>query len=79
MATDAKYIYVRVHEAYEKYDACKIGQTNNIPDRDTTYATGEVKRGRFIMVFKIMSKCCIVKIEGLLKKMFEAYNIVFDG
>jgi hypothetical protein len=79
MATDAKYIYVRVHEAYEKYDACKIGQTNNIPDRDTTYATGEVKRGRFIMVFQITSKCCIVKIEGLLKKMFEAYNIVFDG
>jgi superfamily II DNA or RNA helicase len=79
MATSAKYIYVRVHESYEKYDVCKIGQTSNIPDRDKTYATGEVKRGRFIMVFQIISECCIVKIEGLLKTMFIAHNIVFDG
>ena len=79
MATGAKYIYVRVHESYEKYDVCKIGQTSNIPDRDKTYATGEVKRGRFIMVFQIISECCIVKIEGLLKTMFIAHNIVFDG
>ena len=33
------YIYVRNHEAYDKYDLCKIGKTENIPKRDTTYVT----------------------------------------
>jgi hypothetical protein len=37
------YIYVRNHPSYE--DACKMGKSNNIPERDTQYATGEIKRG----------------------------------
>ena len=47
------YIYVRFHESYEKYNACKLGKTQNIPDRDTQYATGEIKRGYFEAVFEV--------------------------
>jgi hypothetical protein len=52
--TDEKgYIYVRLHSAYEIYNACKLGKTINIPDRDTQYATGEIKRGKFELVFEV--------------------------
>lgn len=44
------YIYIRNHSSYDIYDACKIGKTNNIPERDMQYATGEIKRGYFEMV-----------------------------
>ena len=38
-------IYIRLHESYEKYNACKVGKTLNIPERDSLYTTGEIKRG----------------------------------
>ena len=45
------YIYIRsnVHP-----DICKLGQTNNIPDRDNQYATGEYIRQTFILVIEII-------------------------
>lgn len=41
------YIYIRNHESYYKYNAFKIGKTNNIPERDSVYATSEIKKGYF--------------------------------
>jgi superfamily II DNA or RNA helicase len=74
-----KYIYIREHEAYEKYNACKLGHTNNIPERDTTYATGEMKRGCFTLVLQIFSECNITMIEQLLQRTCIKYSIVFDA
>ena len=45
------YLYVREHPSYDY--TCKVGITDNIPDRDSTYATGELHRGTFSSVFKI--------------------------
>ena len=47
------YIYIREHESYEKYNACKIGKTLNIPERDSLYTTGEIKRGIFTLVLEV--------------------------
>ena len=64
------YVYIRQHPSYE--DACKLGKTNNIPDRDSQYATGEIKRGVFETVFKVPEP---IVIERLLQIEFKPYNI----
>ena len=53
MDEEVGYIYIREHEAYSKYDACKLGKTENIPERDNTYITGEIFRGIFTLVFEV--------------------------
>jgi superfamily II DNA or RNA helicase len=68
------YIYIRTHESYEYYDACKLGKANNIPERDSQYATGEIKRGQFEVVFEVCSKQVLL-IERLLQTEFCEYNI----
>ena len=72
------YIYVRNHEAYDKYDLCKIGKTENIPERDTTYVTGEVMRGKFTIVFEVPHKQMNI-IERHLNMKFADLNKRFDG
>ena len=47
------YIYIRNHLSYNEYDACKMGKTTNIPERDMQYATGEIKRGYFELVIQV--------------------------
>ena len=47
------YLYIRLHEAYNKYNACKLGITSNITNRDHVYATGEIKRGYYKLVIQI--------------------------
>ena len=72
------YIYVRSHTSYDTEGVCKIGKASNIPDRDTQYATGEVKRGCFEIVFQVpIEKTGI--IERLLQKEFIEYNVRYDA
>jgi hypothetical protein len=72
------YIYVRNHPSYDVYDACKMGKASNIPERDTQYATGEIKRGYFEAVFEIpIEKMGIV--ERLLQNEFCHLNIKYDA
>ena len=63
------YIYVRCHPAYDLYNACKLGKTSNIPERGSLYATGEIIRGEFKLVFKVAD------VEAELKKHFHDLNI----
>ena len=72
------YIYIRYHEAYDKYDAFKLGITTNIPDRDTQYATGEIKRGIFEIVFEIPIEK-MKNIEYLLHLKFYEFNCKING
>ena len=72
------YIYVRNHPTYDVYDACKMGKANNIPERDTQYATGEIKRGYFEAVFEVpIEKMGI--IERLLQNEFRELNVKYDA
>jgi hypothetical protein len=72
------YIYIRNHSSYDVDDACKMGKANNIPERDTQYATGEIKRGYFEVVFEVpIEKMGIV--ERLLQNQFRELNIKYDA
>jgi superfamily II DNA or RNA helicase len=67
------YIYIRTHQSYKKHDCCKLGKTNNIPDRDSQYATGEIERGLFECVFELpLDK--IGYVEKSLQNEFIKYN-----
>lgn len=72
------YIYIRNHSSYDEYNACKMGKTFNIPERDIHYATGEIKRGYFEMVFEVPIKE-MGKIECLLQNEFSKLNIKYDA
>ena len=72
------YIYVRNHPSYDVDDACKMGKTNNIPERDTTYATGEIKRGYFEAVFEVPIEKMII-VERLLQNEFHELNVKYDA
>jgi hypothetical protein len=55
-----------------------MGKTGNIPERDSVYASGEIKRGCFDAVFEVS----IVKmgiIERLLQYEFRELNIKDDA
>ena len=72
------YIYVRNHPSYDVADACKMGKAKNIPERDTQYATGEIKRGYFEAVFEVpIEKMGIV--ERLLQNEFHELNVKYDA
>lgn len=72
------YIYIRNHESYDVYDACKMGKANNIPERDTQYATGEIKRGYFESVFEVPIEN-VGMVERLLQNEFWELNIKYDA
>lgn len=76
-----KYIYIRQHLAYASYDAVKLGLTTSIANRDATYATGEIVRGEFYPVFKIIKSDLSLKdIESKLKRKYDYLNIKgFNG
>ena len=71
------YIYIRNHPSYDIHDVCKMGKTNNITNRDTLYATGEINRGYFETIFEIYEKIEI--IDKLLKNEFHELNVKFDA
>lgn len=72
------YIYVRNHSSYDVDDACKMGKANNIPERDTQYATGEIKRGYFEAVFEVPIKKIGI-VERLLQNEFRELNVKYDA
>lgn len=71
------YIYIRNHKSYQEYNCYKVGKTLSIPDRDATYITGEIERGRYIRVIYIDSRVDLV--EKIIKKYFSHYNVRYDG
>jgi len=74
------YIYVRTHEAYELYDynACKLGKTQNITNREPNYITGEIKRGEFSYVFEVPLEQ-MSRAELWLRYYFKNFNVYIDG
>jgi superfamily II DNA or RNA helicase len=72
------YIYVRIHESYEKYEACKVGKAENIPDRDSQYATGEIVRGEFKDVYEVKYED-MSKIEEKIQERFKEMKVYRNG
>ena len=72
------YIYVRNHPSYDVDDACKMGKANNIPERDTQYATGEIKRGYFEAVIEVPIEKMVI-VERLLQNEFSELNVKYDA
>ena len=70
-----EYIYIRNHPSYDIDDACKMGKSNNIPERDTQYATGEIKRGHFEEVFEVPNA---KHIERLLQNKFRELSVIIE-
>jgi superfamily II DNA or RNA helicase len=78
MSLTTGHIYLRSHPSYVIYDAYKLGKALNIPERDVTYATGEIIRGVFELVIEIpLGQMAIV--ERLLQNEFFELNIKFDA
>ena len=50
----------------------------NIPERDSQYATSEIKRGKFSYVYEVNDKQLSI-IERLLQYELKEYNIRYDG
>lgn len=67
-----------MHPSYNTHNVCKLGKTHNIPERDTHYATGEIIRGYFELVFEISIKQMGI-IERLLQNEFHKLNIRYDA
>jgi predicted helicase len=74
------YIYIRVHDSYEKYNVCKLGKTLNLMERNSTYKTSEVECGFFELVIKVKKKKLDI-IERLLQNHFKLlqYYYYLDG
>ena len=72
------YIYVRNHPSYDLDDACKMGKTKNIPNRNSQYITGEVRTGYFDPVFEV----CLEELENIeheLQYVFDKFHIYYEN
>lgn len=78
MDGEVGYIYIREHEAYNNYAACKLGKTECIPERENTYVTGEIVKGKFISVFEV-KKDQLDLIEKVLQENFKNINVYING
>jgi len=72
------YLYVRCNEYWDTYGAIKLGISECIPDRGSTYITSELKPGIWDAVYEI-PKEDMETIEYLLQIEFEEFHIYIDG
>lgn len=78
MKSNRGNIYIRIHWSWDIDGICKLGETDNLADRESTYVTGEYRRGRFSHVYKMLNIGC-KNAENLLKNEFEKYHKQHDG
>ncbi len=75
------YVYIRTHYSYDNDNVCKLGETINIPNRDSQYATGELKRGCFKIVIEILPEQIYtsLSVEKILQKYFIKYHAKYNA
>ena len=74
------YIYIRDNEWYKIKNVLKVGITNSIKDRNNSYITGEIERGKFIKILELdVNKKQLLIIDKLLKIKFKNLNIYLNG
>lgn len=72
------YIYLRDNDWFQQEEVYKMGIMTNGKSRDSTYSTGEVKRGTFVLVIEI-AWCQMKRFDLVLKHHFQKLNKRFDG
>jgi len=72
------YIYLRDNDWFREEQVYKMGIMTNGKSRDSTYTTGEVKRGSFVVVIEI-AWCQMKRFDRVLKYRFQKLNQRFDG
>jgi superfamily II DNA or RNA helicase len=72
------YIYIRIHEDSDKHNVCKMGKTDNIPNRDHQYITNEYIRGIFIIVIEV-DLMILDNLEKQLQKKFKQLHRQANG
>ena len=74
------FIYIRTDSSNHIDNVCKLGQTNNIIDREATYVTGEYIKGKYLLVIEILDEIYDHKcVERLLQIEFTEYHMKQDG
>jgi len=74
------YIYIRSDITNNSDNVCKLGQTENIANRDATYKTGEYTKGKFLLVIQIIDNLFThIIVEILLQKQFSQFHKKKDG
>jgi superfamily II DNA or RNA helicase len=64
------YIYIRINEYWDSNELCKLGKAINIPDRESTYITSEIRRGKFIVVIEVE----LTELDYIEKRLQEYFN-----
>lgn len=65
------YIYLRLNLWFIQKNIVKLGETENVNDRNSTYITYEPERGEFIKIFEVDDSKLV---EYKLKSWFSKYN-----
>jgi len=80
------YIYIRTNEWCELKKIYKVGITKSIKDRNNSYITGEIIRGKFIKIFELDFKDNndnndkqLKYIDNIIKIKFKKLNVYFNG
>jgi len=75
------YIYIRTNEWYDLKNIYKIGITTSIKDRNNSYITGEIVRGKFIKIFELnlQKENQLNLIDNLIKIKFSYLNVYING
>lgn len=72
------YVYLRDNDWFQQEQVYKMGIMTNGKSRDSTYSTGEVKRGKFVVVIEI-AWCQMKRFDMVLKHRFQKLNRRFGG
>lgn len=72
------HLYCRFNEWWDMYNTFKLGKSRNIPERDSTYITSEIKRGEFKFVVEV-DDIILDELEQDLMVYFNEYNVYIDG
>ena len=77
------YIYIRTNEWCELKNVYKVGITKSIKDRNNSYITGEIIRGKFIKIFELEfnndNDKQLKYIDNIIKIKFKKLNVYIDG
>lgn len=76
MNATSEYFYVRSNESGDLHNAYKLGITDNFHDRNSTYKTGEVVLGKYILIAEVKNK---EELETRISIFFENDHVYFDG
>jgi predicted helicase len=72
------FIYVRSSKLWNTVNVYKMGITDNIIDRESTYITYELERGEYLKIFKCKNIDRLL-LDDLITDKFEYLNIYNDA